>query len=491
MTTIFTCPSCQDQCILFSMNRIDSFLTQIRAFLQDSQIVTDPKECSHFAQDWSNVLTPKSPAILFPESTQQVSQILKAASEHEISIVPSAGRTGLSGGAVATKGEVVLSLSKLNFIRDLHLGALTVRCGAGAITEAVHQFCEPHGVTWPVDFASKGSSCVGGNIATNAGGVRVLRYGNTRNWVLGLTAVTMDGTIHQFNGELEKNNTGFDFRQLLIGSEGTLAVVTEAVLKLAPLPRSRSVFFFALPDFAAVIELFSFARAKIPNMSAFECLDRACLEKVIDHFSLKEPVSLGIGAGNAEPQAFVLMEVENASVDESSEWLAEIFDQELVSDGVMAQNDREARELWHYREGVAESILSGHDVHQEDVSVPVAKLSDFYSQIHSRYGKAFGTGVYFFGHIGDGNLHIFIQGPQSTAQANERETFLTRCKAIDLELFEVLKTFNGSVSAEHGIGLLKKHAIHFTRSPEEIELMRGLKRVFDPKGLLNPGKVLP
>lgn len=462
-------------------------MTQIRGFLQVSQIITDPRECTHFAQDWSNVLTPKSPAIIFAESTQQVSQILKAASEYGISIVPSGGRTGLSAGAVATNGEVVLSLSRLNFIRDLHLGALTVRVGAGAITQAVHEFCEPKGVTWPVDFASKGSSCVGGNIATNAGGVRVLRYGNTRNWVLGLTAVTMDGTIHHFNGELEKNNTGFDFRQLLIGSEGTLAVVTEAVLKLAPLPHSRSVFFFALPDFAAVIELFSFARSKISSLSAFECLDRACLEKTIEHFSLKEPVSLGIGAGDSEPQAFVLMEVENCSGEDCSEWLAEIFDAGLVSDGVMAQNDREAKELWHYREGVAESILAGHDVHQEDVSVPVAKLADFYSEIHTRYAKAFGTGVFFFGHIGDGNLHIFIQRP-----ANEdKAAFLARCKAIDLELFEVLRNFKGSVSAEHGIGLLKKHAIHFTRSPEEIELMRGLKRVFDPKGLLNPGKVLP
>jgi FAD/FMN-containing dehydrogenase len=467
------------------MNRIDTFLAEIRGFLQNSQIVTEPRECSYFAQDWSNTLTPNSPAALFPESTAEVSQILKSASTHEISIVPSGGRTGLSGGAVATNGEVILSLSRLNFIRDLHLGALTVNVGAGAITQAVHEFCETKGVTWPVDFASKGSSCVGGNIATNAGGVRVLRYGNTRNWVLGLTAVTMDGTIHHFNGELEKNNTGLDFRQLLIGSEGTLAVVTEAVLKLAPLPHTRAVFFFALRDFAAVIELFSFARSKISSLSAFECLDRACLEKTIEHFKLKEPVSLGIGAGDSEPQAFVLMEVENASLDECSDWLSEIFDAGLVSDGVMAQNDREAKELWHYREGVAESILAESDVHQEDVSVPVAKLAEFYSQIHARYAKAFGSGVYFFGHIGDGNLHIFIQRPKS----EDKTTFLARCKAIDLELFEVLRGFQGSVSAEHGIGLLKKHAIHFTRSPEEITLMRGLKKVFDPKGLLNPGKV--
>ena len=463
------------------MNHFDKFLTGIQGVLKSSQIITDSRECEHFAQDWSNVLTPKSSAIVLPESTEEVSKVLKLASEHNISIVPSGGRTGLSGGAVAMNGEVVLSLSRLNFIKDLHLGALTVRVGSGAITQTVHEFCENKGVTWPVDFASKGSSSVGGNIATNAGGVRVLRYGNTRNWVLGLTAVTMDGTIHHFNGELEKNNTGFDFRQLLIGSEGTLAVVTEATLKLAPLPRTRSVFFFACSDFARVIELFSFARSKIPNLSAFECLDRACLEKTMSHFQLKAPVAL------AQSQAFVLMEVENATLDECSEWLSEIFESNLVSDGVMAQNDREAKELWHYREGVAEAILAGHDVHQEDVSVPVARLSEFYSEIHARYAKAFGSGVFFFGHIGDGNLHIFIQAPKNS----DRATFLSHCKAIDLELFEVLRGFNGSISAEHGIGVLKRHALHFSRTPAEIELMRGLKNVFDPKGLLNPGKVLP
>ena len=475
------------------MNTIDGFLTEVRAFLKESQIITDPREGDHYAQDWSAVLTPHASAIFFPENTDEVSKILSCASRLKISVVPSGGRTGLSGGAVATNGEVVISLTRINFIRDLHLGSLTVQVGAGAITQAVHEFCEPHGVTWPVDFASKGSSCVGGNIATNAGGVRVIRYGNTRNWVLGLTAVTMDGVIHEFNGELEKNNTGIDFRQLIIGSEGTLGVITEAVLKLAPLPQSRAVFFFALRDFAAVIKLFGFARSRISWLSAFECLDRSCLESVMNHFKLKSPVNLD-GDESTQPQVFVLMEVENASSDESMVWMNDIFEAGLVIDGVMAQNDREAKELWHYREAVAESILAGHDVHQEDVSVPVAALSDFYSEIHARYAKAFGSGVFFFGHIGDGNLHIFIQRPKSrspSTEATDRATFLANAKSTDLELFEVLRGFQGSVSAEHGIGILKRHALHFTRSPIEIALMHGLKKVFDPAGLLNPGKVLP
>ena len=468
------------------MKPIDSFLSSLLSFLRPDQIRTDAESRSHYGQDWSQVLTVDTPAILFPEDTHQVSKVLKLASEQSIAIVPSGGRTGLSGGAVATQGEVVLSLSKLNFIGPLQDRALSLRVGAGAITQAVHEFCEPHGLTWPVDFASKGSSCVGGNIATNAGGVRVIRYGNTRNWVLSVQAVTMDGTIHEFNGELEKNNTGYDFRQLMMGSEGTLAVVTEATLKLCPRPHARLVFFFSLAGFAEVVSLFSFARKKIHNLSAFECLDRASLESVIHHFQRPSPVKeMG--------EAFVLMEVEEMDVSETAlfekaeTWLQEIFDSGLILDGVMAQNEKEAQNLWQYREGVAESILSGHTVHQEDVSVPVAKLEDFYSTIHSRYHQEFPDfKVFFFGHIGDGNLHIFIQKPENM----DRDQFIKRTKESDLQLFKVLKDFHGSISAEHGIGLLKKHALGFSRSEPEMEIMRGLKRAFDPKGLLNPGKVI-
>jgi FAD/FMN-containing dehydrogenase len=467
-----------------------NFLTELNLVLESAQIQTNHETVLHYAQDWSNILAPQASVVLFPYSTLQVSQILKLASAHDQAIVPSGGRTGLSGGAVATQNEVILSLEKLNFIGALHEGALTLHVGAGAITQAVHEFCEPYGLTWPVDFASKGSSMVGGNIATNAGGVRVIRYGNTRNWVLGLTAVTMDGTIHELNGELEKNNTGYDLRQLLIGSEGTLAVVTEATLKLCPLPRAKLVFFFSLASFAQVLELFAFARKKIPNLSAFECLDRASLDSVVKHLGRAAPVkTLG--------EVFVLMEVESHDTGASAAenlfaqaalWLEEIFNSESVLDGVMAQNDREAQALWQFREAVAESILHGHDVHQEDVSVPIARLNEFYAEIQKRYAEAYSEfSVYFFGHIGDGNLHIFIQKPAGL----NRENFLASAKKSDLELFAVLQQYRGSISAEHGVGLLKKHALHFTRSKTELELFRGIKRVFDPKGLLNPGKLLP
>ena len=464
------------------MNSIDNFLALIRPRLTPSQISTDPDQLAFYGQDWSNVLTVDASAVLFPKTTEEVALILAAASQHSIAIVPSGGRTGLSGGAVAQNGEVILSLEKLNFIGPLNETALSLHVGAGAITQAVHEFCEPAGLTWPVDFASKGSSCVGGNLATNAGGVRVLRYGNTRNWVLNITAVTMDGSTHSFNGELEKNNTGYDLRQLMIGSEGTLAVITEATLKLAPLPRSKLVFFFSLDGFSSVISLFAHARKNLPNLSAFECFDQACLESVLSHFKKPAPIqTLG--------PAFVLMEIENTDFEAAESFLADLFERGLVLDGVMAQNDREAANLWHYREGIAESILSGNTVHQEDVSVPIAKLEEFYAEIHARYQQSLqGYGIFFFGHIGDGNLHIFVTPPKKT-EATHAE-FLAQMKKMDLALFEVLAQYHGSVSAEHGIGVLKRHAIHFSRTPQELTLLRGIKAAFDPQGLLNPGKLI-
>jgi glycolate oxidase subunit GlcD len=461
------------------MKKIDSFLAQVATFLRPQQIATDSESLTYYAQDWSKSLTPNASAILFPESTAEVSQILKLASAHALPIVPSGGRTGLSGGAVATQGEIVLSLTRMNQIGALHESALTLRVEAGVITEAVHQHCAPYGLTWPVDFASKGSSTVGGNIATNAGGVRVIRYGNTRNWVLGTTVVTMDGTIHHYNSELEKNNTGYDLRHLISGSEGTLGIITEATLKLCPLPKQTLVILFSLKDFPSLLRLFNFARSTFPHLSAFECLDSASMESVRNHFSMPLPVT-------TPGSVYALMEIENTPFSEAESGLSRIMDDGIALDAVLAQNDQEAKTLWHYREGVAESILHEHQVHQEDVSVPVSKLEAFYSEIESRYAKELpGFQVFFFGHIGDGNLHIFIRRPKGLST----EKFIEKTHESDHALFQILQKLNGSVSAEHGIGILKKHALHFSRSEAEQSLMRGVKRVFDPKGLLNPGKI--
>jgi FAD/FMN-containing dehydrogenase len=463
----------------------ENFLTEIQRFLTADQIKTDPAETQHYGQDWSGVLTAKSAAALFPNSTEQVSEILKAASQWNVSIVPSGGRSGLSAGAVATQGEVVLSLERMNQIGPVDPRSLTVKVGAGAITQAVHEHCEKSGLTWPVDFASKGSSQVGGNLSTNAGGVRVLKYGNTRNWVLGITAVTMSGEILSLNQGLEKNNTGYDLRHLLIGAEGTLAVITEAILKLVPVPTQSEAALLACSSFDQVLRTFEWARKNLSQLSAFEVMDDRCYDAVLAHRTRRAPFS-------PSPPFIVLMEQQSASTT-PLEWngLEALLEAGLVEDVRLTQSPQDLREFWSLREEIAEAILAGHTVHQEDISVPLTELDAFFASARERYDAAFpGKKAHFFGHIGDGNLHVFVKGP-SSSDAKGSQEFLKLCKETDLEVFEILQRYRGSISAEHGIGLLKRHALSFSRSPLEIELMRGIKKVFDPKGLLNPGKILP
>lgn len=436
-----------------------------------------------YGQDWSGVLKPNPLLIAFPKSTKEVSDLLKVCTQEKISVVPSGGRTGLSGGATAANGELVLSLEKMNRIGAFDPASRTLEVEAGAITEVVHKYCEPHGLTWPVDFASKGSSQVGGNISTNAGGVRVIRYGLTRQWVLGLTVVTMNGDILKLNGALEKNNTGIDLRQAFIGSEGTLGVITEAILKLSPLPdamRTR-VCFFSVENFASVLRLFERARQASFTLSAFECLDAKCMAETVK-FGLKDPTSKRGGA-------YVLMEAESVREDGSDldEWLGKVFEDELALDGVIAHAQSEMQNLWALRERVAEAILSGGETHQQDLSVPIASLVEFAGDIVERYAKSYPHfETFIFGHIGDGNLHIFIRKPKEMASP----TFHADCEKSDTALFELTAKFKGSVSAEHGVGVLKKPALAYSRSPAEIALFKSLKHVFDPAGLLNPGKIV-
>jgi FAD/FMN-containing dehydrogenase len=400
-----------------------------------------------------------------------------------VALVPSGGRTGLSGGAVASNGEVVMSMSRMNKMGEVDTLAQTLRVQAGAVTEAVHHHCAPHGLTWPIDFASKGSSHVGGNIATNAGGVKVIHYGMTRNWVLGIQVVTMNGDVLELNGALEKNNTGMDLRQLFIGSEGTLGIITEATLKLARVPKALDVFFFALDDMTAVLKLFHEARRAPFSLMAFETLTHNCLEAVHGHLKLKSPFEKKYGS-------YVLMEVERPTSTDAQEvldqWLAGVFEKGLVHDGTLAQSPREARDLWSLREGTPESIYHTGFVHKNDISLPIAALDDFVRDMYAMFSKRHSDfEIYLFGHIGDGNLHVNTMKPE----AMDREEFLRQCHQADEDLFNIVQKYQGSISAEHGVGLLKKEWLKFTRSPAELAILRSIKNAMDPHGLLNPGKI--
>jgi len=458
-----------------------SALTTDLARLVPDGVTDAADELAHYGRDWTRVFTPNPSCVVFPKTHEQVAGVLSYAHERSLPVVPSGGRTGLSGGAVAKDGEIVLSLARMAHMGAVDAHGLTVHVQAGAVTEAVHHHAGDHGLTWPVDFASKGSSQVGGNIATNAGGVRVIRYGLTRQWVLGLDVVTANGDTLRLNGALEKNNTGPDLRQLFIGSEGILGIITGATLKLTRLPGKTHVMLFAVADLPAVFRLFAEARVQGPfTIMAYEFFTDLCLARLMRHRNVRSPFT-------APASHYVLLEVEQAQGDALEAWVAKVFEEQLVQDGVLAQHGGEAQELWALREGISESLSATGLPHKNDVALPIANLEAFCARFAQVFQQKYaGWEICIFGHVGDGNLHINVMKPDALS----KEDFLGRTSSADTALFELLAEHGGSISAEHGIGLLKKNYLHYTRSPQELAIMRGLKSTLDPRGILNPGKVL-
>jgi FAD/FMN-containing dehydrogenase len=461
----------------------ERFFNAVASALPPDRLSRRAEDRERYASDWTRHHEPRASAVAFPRSTAEVSTLLRLCFEHEVWVVPSGGRTGLAGGAVATRGELVLSLEKMNAIGALDTAALTLHVEAGAITEAVHERCRAQGLTWPIDLAAKGSSQIGGNIATNAGGVRVIRYGPTRQWVLGLTAVTMGGAVLRPGGALEKNNTGPDLRQLLIGSEGILAVVTEAVLKLTRLPPPTSVLLFALVDVQAALRLCDAARRGPFGVTALEMFTEACLLEVELRGKGRSPLA-------TRAPVYALLEAEPTSpLGEAAldGWLAGLLEDGLVIDGVKADTPAKARALWALRENITASLGERGLVHKDDVAVPVSALPAFVHDLQELFAARYPElELFLFGHIGDGNLHVNLPKPAALA----KDAFLARMAEVDHALGAVLQGYAGSVSAEHGIGLLKKPLLAYTRSPEELALVKAIKRAFDPKDLLNPGKVI-
>lgn len=348
------------------------FLAALKAFPADFAS-DDAGDLATYGRDWTKVYPPAPSLLVRPRSTAEVSRFLALCHAHAVAVVPSGGRTGLAGGAVAAKGEVVLSLERMRAMDPVDALGLTVRVEAGAVTEAVHAHCAQAGLFWPVDFASKGSSQVGGNIATNAGGVRVIRYGLTRNWVLGLEVVTPTGEVLQLNGALEKNNTGVDLRQLFIGSEGILGVITAATLKLTRLPEKVDVFLFALDGLQAVLRLFEEARQGPFTVMAYEFFTDKCSARLERHRKLRPPF-------DAPSSHFVLLEVE-AAEEGLDGWLGSLFERGLVKDGTLAAGSDQARALWSLREGISESLSATGLPHKNDIALPIAGLSAFCAEL--------------------------------------------------------------------------------------------------------------
>jgi len=463
-----------------SSGDVSTFLDELERACEPGLLLREAGDLAEYGRDWTRVFAPAPCAIALPRSTEEVRRIVQLCAAARVAIVPSGGRTGLAAGAVARNGELVLSLARMRRMDPVDMLGSTVRVQAGAVTEAVHRHCAPHGLTWPVDFASKGSSQVGGNIATNAGGVKVIRYGLTRQWVLGLQVVLADGTVTELNGALEKNNTGVDLRQLFIGSEGTLGVITEATLKLARVPGALDVMLFAVPDVAGVLRLFREARRAPFDIMAYEFFTHTCLLRVQKHRKLRSPFE-------KESGCYVLLELEARDRDPLEAWVASLFESGTVTDGTMAQSANQAAELWSLRESISESLSATGLPHKNDVALPVARLEAFCSELDAVFsGRYPGWEIALFGHIGDGNLHINVMKPEAMG----RDEFFTKTGEADHALFELVRAHAGSISAEHGIGLLKKKYLGYSRTPEQITLMRAIKRAIDPGNVFNPGKVV-
>ncbi|MSP92221.1 MAG: FAD-binding oxidoreductase [Myxococcales bacterium] len=437
---------------------------------------TDPAELHEYGRDWTRVYPPAPSLVTFPRTTAEVARLLALAHDLHVPIVPSGGRTGLAGGAMAACGEVVLSLARMRRMDPVDVIGATVRVQAGAVTETVHQHAAAHGLTWPVDFASKGSSQVGGNLATNAGGINVIRYGLTRQWVLGLQVVLAGGRVLELGGALEKDNTGLDLRQLFIGSEGTLGVITEATLKLTRRPGRLDVVLCAVDSLAGVLQLFQAVRQNPSQLMAYEFFTDVCLRRLLSHRPLRPPF--------ARPSShYVLIELERAEGLE--DWVVGLADRGLVADAVLAQGPVEAAALWALREGISESLAATGVPHKNDIAVPIAALEAFTHELMAVFPARYpGWEIALFGHVGDGNLHLNVMKPADLDVA----AFKARTAEADRDVFELVARHGGSVSAEHGIGLLKRAALPYTRPPEQIALMRSIKAVFDPHGILNPGK---
>ena len=453
----------------------ESVLDKIRNI--SGEVHTDNSTCQTYGLDWTRFYKPNPSAVVFPRTTQEVGAIVKLANEYDFGLVPSGGRTGLSGGAVAINKELVVSFDKMNKILEFDAVDCSVRVEAGVVTRTLQEYAQSKGLYYPVDFASSGSSQLGGNIATNAGGIKVLRYGLTRDWISGLKVVTGRGDILEFNHGLTKNATGYDLRHLYIGSEGTLGFVTEASVQLTTDPGSLSVVLLAVPKMTDVVAVLRAFREQT-SLTAFEFFSDVALQYVIEHMDLSVPFS-------KRSDYYVLVEcIEDA--DAITNVFMDCSDNGWVADGLVSQSGQQNKDFWRYRENISEAITP-FTPYKNDISVRVSKVPEFLAAIQDKVMSQYPDfEIVWFGHIGDGNLHLNILKPISW----DLDCFKQRCEKVSESILGVVSSFRGSISAEHGVGLLKRDQLRYTRSETEIATMRALKKVFDPNDVMNPGKLL-
>ena len=460
----------------------DPRLASLNAALPTLRLLTDPADLEHYGRDWTRRWAPAPLAIALPSSVDEVQAVVRWANAQGVAIVPSGGRTGLSGGAVAAKGELVVSLERMNKVLAFDAVDRTLTVQAGVALQTAQDAAREHGLQYPVDFASRGSCSIGGTIATNAGGIRVVRYGNTREWVAGLKVVTGTGELLELNRDLIKNATGYDMRQLFIGAEGTLGFVVEATMRLERAPKNLTAMVIGTPDFDSIMPVLHAFQGKL-DLTAFEFFSDKALAKILARGDVPP-------AFDTDCPFYALLEFE-ASTEEVANQALETFEhcveQGWVLDGVMSQSQQQLENLWKLREYISETI-SHWTPYKNDISVTVGQVPAFLHDIDRIVGDNYPDfEVIWFGHIGDGNLHLNILKPENLS----KDEFFAKCAIVNKWVFETVQKYNGSISAEHGVGMTKRDYLHYSRSEAEIAYMKAVKAVFDPNGIMNPGKIFP
>jgi FAD/FMN-containing dehydrogenase len=471
------------------------FVEKLRAIVGDKGLITDEQGKHPYVTDWRESFVGHALAVVRPANTQEVADVVRLCAAEKVSVVPQGGNTGLVGGGIPhEKGrEIVLSLNRMTRITDIDPIGYTMTVEAGAILKTVQETAAANDRLFPLSLAAEGSCSIGGNLSTNAGGVQVLHYGNARQLVLGLEVVTPQGEIWNGLRALKKDNTGYDLRDLYLGAEGTLGIITRAVLKLWPKPKDVATAWVAVSSPEAAVALLSGAHAASEdNVTSCELMGRQGIDLVLQHIP-----------GAADPLAerhdwYVLLEWSSTRARRDGEnagglrekmeaYLGEAMEQGLVLDATIAQNQTQARALWSLRENHTEASKKEGPSVKHDISVAVSRIPSFVTEGLAAMKKALPEGrPVTFGHVGDGNLHFNCQAPAGWDKAR----FTPHARAVTAAIYDLVVSYGGSISAEHGIGLLKVDELAHYRSQVEIDTMRTIKRALDPQNLMNPGKIV-
>ena len=474
------------------MNATDTFRAAASDILGPRGFTCDPELVEPWLTDWRGRYTGKAVGLASPASTDELARFVTLCAAHRIPIVPQGGNSGMSGGATPDESgtSVLLSLRRMDAIRDFDVAAQQITCDAGVVLQTLQETAEEQGLRFPLTLGGKGSATVGGLISTNAGGTQVLRHGTMRAQVLGIEAVLADGEIFSGLIPLKKDNRGFDLKQMLIGSEGTLGIITAATLRLVPQIGERRVAWVGLPSISAARELLLHCEKVAGDaLEGFEVLPRHCLESVLAHV----PTARSPLAGTHEWHALVELVADPGDAGQLDKLVAEVFESAmehgLLEDAVISTSEGQAEAFWQIRDSISAAERAIGPAMQHDISVPVARMAEFVETAAPQVEKRFpGTRAVGFGHLGDGNIHFHVLAP---AGAVRGEWEMGDGKAISAFVHDRVTDFGGSLSAEHGIGQMKRDELGRLGDPVALSLMRKVKQALDPQGILNPGKLVP